>query len=312
MRICTMWPSFPFTCCLLFIILTHKLAVSRNFSSIRIVLSCFLLIFYFEKFSTWIWRLPYTWCLNSPRYFFLIKLYCLGLHKSRVCFLWCFIWRGCKIFCQLEHEHLRSYCRVTRLNKLLFLFVLRKINMQCCPVPPFPCFLVALFSCSPVSLFPRYLVPLFPCSPVILFPVTLFPRFSVPLFPCSLVPLFPRYPVPPFLCSLVPLFPVTLFPSESVESFPCSSVNLKFFTQMKRPHNSVNGRGIFTCWVSERLISIFHRFWKGPFSRTEMPFYVLTFALVSLRNEAKLEFFFLTNENIWLFSFVSVILGPKR
>ena len=32
---------------------THKLEVSRNFLSIRIVLSCFyLLIFYFEKFST--------------------------------------------------------------------------------------------------------------------------------------------------------------------------------------------------------------------------------------------------------------------
>ena len=144
------------------------------------------------------------------------KVYCLELHKPRVCFVWLFIWRGCKIFCQLEHEHLRSYSRVTRLNKLLFLFVLRKINMQCSLVPPFPCFLVSLF-------------------------------------PCSLVPLFSRYPVPPLPCS-----PVTLFPNESVESFPCSSVNLKFFTQMKTPHNSVNGRGIFTWWVSERLISIFH------------------------------------------------------
>ena len=37
-----------------------------QFLSVRIVLSCFyLLIFYFEKFSTWIWRLPYTWSLNS-------------------------------------------------------------------------------------------------------------------------------------------------------------------------------------------------------------------------------------------------------
>ena len=45
----------------LFIISTHKLVVSRNFLSIRIVLSCFyLLIFYFEKFSTWIWRLPFA------------------------------------------------------------------------------------------------------------------------------------------------------------------------------------------------------------------------------------------------------------
>ena len=43
-----------------------NLVVSRNFLSIRIVLSCFYpLIFYFEKFSTWIWRLPYTWSLNS-------------------------------------------------------------------------------------------------------------------------------------------------------------------------------------------------------------------------------------------------------
>ena len=29
MQNCTMWPSFPFTCYLLFIILTHKLVVSR-------------------------------------------------------------------------------------------------------------------------------------------------------------------------------------------------------------------------------------------------------------------------------------------
>ena len=62
-RICTTWPSFLFTCRLLFIISKNKLVVSRNF---RIVLSCFyLFIFYVEKFSTWIWRLPYTWSLNS-------------------------------------------------------------------------------------------------------------------------------------------------------------------------------------------------------------------------------------------------------
>ena len=60
-RICTTWPSFPITCRLRFIISTHKLVVSRNFLSVSIVLSCFyLLIFYFEKFSTWTWRLPYT------------------------------------------------------------------------------------------------------------------------------------------------------------------------------------------------------------------------------------------------------------
>ena len=38
---------------LVFIISTHKLVISYNFLSTRIVLSCFyLLIFYFEKFST--------------------------------------------------------------------------------------------------------------------------------------------------------------------------------------------------------------------------------------------------------------------
>ena len=178
-------------------------------------MSCFYLhIFCFEKLSTWIWRLPYTWCLNSPGYFSLIKLYCLGLHKPRVCFLWWFIWTGCKIFCQLEHEHLRSYSRVTRLNKLLFLFVLRKVNMQCSLVPPFPCFLVpcspvTLFPRFPVSLFPCFLLPLFPCSPVALFPcfpVSLFPCSPVLPLPCSPVTLFPRYPVSKWICGIVPLF----------------------------------------------------------------------------------------------------------
>ena len=59
--ICTTWPSFPFTCRLLLIISTHKLVVSRNFLAIRIVLGCFyLLSFYFEKFSTLVWRLPFA------------------------------------------------------------------------------------------------------------------------------------------------------------------------------------------------------------------------------------------------------------
>ena len=40
-RICTTWPSFLFTCRLLFIISTPKLVVSRNFLSIRFVLCCF-------------------------------------------------------------------------------------------------------------------------------------------------------------------------------------------------------------------------------------------------------------------------------
>ena len=44
----------------LYLICTHKLEVSRNFLCIRIVLSYFYpLIFYFEKFSPGIWRLPY-------------------------------------------------------------------------------------------------------------------------------------------------------------------------------------------------------------------------------------------------------------
>ena len=48
--ICTTWPSFPYTCRLLFISSTHKLVVSRNFLSIRVVLNCFyLLIFYFIR-----------------------------------------------------------------------------------------------------------------------------------------------------------------------------------------------------------------------------------------------------------------------
>ena len=60
-RICITWPSFPVTCRLLFIISTHKLVVVPNFLSIRIVLSCFyLLIFYFEKFLTWIWGFPFA------------------------------------------------------------------------------------------------------------------------------------------------------------------------------------------------------------------------------------------------------------
>ena len=166
MRLCAVWPSFPFTCCLLIIILTHNLVVSRNFSSIRMLLSAHLLLW--EILNLNLTFALYV-MLKLSKVFLSNKVYCLGLHKSRVCFPWLFIWRGWKIFCQLEHEHSRSYCRVTRLNKLLFLFVLRKINMQCFPVP-------------------------------------LFPRFPVPLFPCSLVPLFSRYPVPPLLCFPVNLW----------------------------------------------------------------------------------------------------------
>ena len=58
-RICTTLPSFRFTCRLLFIISTRKLVVSRNFLSIRIVLSCFYVLI--SDF----FRLPYTRSLNS-------------------------------------------------------------------------------------------------------------------------------------------------------------------------------------------------------------------------------------------------------
>ena len=60
-RICTTWSSFLFTCRLRFIISTRNLVVSRNFLSIRIVLSFFYEpVFYFEKCLTWIWRFPFA------------------------------------------------------------------------------------------------------------------------------------------------------------------------------------------------------------------------------------------------------------
>ena len=133
-------------------------------------------------------------------------------------------------------------------------FFLKKM-LPCYPVSLFPCSPVLPLPCSPVTLFPCSLFPLFSC-----YPVPPLPCFLVPFFPCSPVTMFPRYPVSLFPCSPVfplPCSPVTLFPSESVESFPFSSLNLKFFTQMKRPHSSVNGRGIFTWWISERLINIY-------------------------------------------------------
>ena len=68
--ICTTWPSFPFTCILLFISSTHKLVVSRNFVSMRIVLNRFyLLVFYFEKISTWTRRLPFAVYVSTSRGF---------------------------------------------------------------------------------------------------------------------------------------------------------------------------------------------------------------------------------------------------
>ena len=65
-RICTRWPTVPIICLYTVFFSTHELVVSPNFLSIRIVLSCFyLLIFYFEKFSTWIWRLPFAVYLKT-------------------------------------------------------------------------------------------------------------------------------------------------------------------------------------------------------------------------------------------------------
>ena len=52
----------PLTYRLLFTISTHKLIVLRNLLSVRIILNRFYLIFYFEKFSTWIWRFPFAVC----------------------------------------------------------------------------------------------------------------------------------------------------------------------------------------------------------------------------------------------------------
>ena len=67
-RIYTTWPTIRFTCRLLFIISAPKLVVSRNFLSIRIVLSCYyLLIFYLENFSTLTWRLPSFYYVTSYR-----------------------------------------------------------------------------------------------------------------------------------------------------------------------------------------------------------------------------------------------------
>ena len=72
-RICTTWLSFLFTCRSLFIISRPKFSVSRSFLCIRIVLSCFyLLIFSFEKFSTWIWRLPFTVYVKLKLFFIIL------------------------------------------------------------------------------------------------------------------------------------------------------------------------------------------------------------------------------------------------
>ena len=58
-RLCTTWPSFRFTCRLLFMISTPKLEVWRNFLSIRIVLSCFYLITQLPNFQTTLYWIRY-------------------------------------------------------------------------------------------------------------------------------------------------------------------------------------------------------------------------------------------------------------
>ena len=68
-RIFTTWLSFLlYLSFILFIISTvstHKWVVLRNFSSTGIALSSFhLFMFYFAKFSTWIWRLPFAVYVN--------------------------------------------------------------------------------------------------------------------------------------------------------------------------------------------------------------------------------------------------------
>ena len=59
--ICTTWRGFLLNCRLLFITSTKKLSIFISVLPIRIVLNSFyLLIFYSEKFSTWIWSLPFV------------------------------------------------------------------------------------------------------------------------------------------------------------------------------------------------------------------------------------------------------------
>ena len=61
-RICNTWLGFPHYLSFTVHFFLHKLIVSSKFFlSITIVFSCFyLFIFYFEKFSTWIWCLPFV------------------------------------------------------------------------------------------------------------------------------------------------------------------------------------------------------------------------------------------------------------
>ena len=74
MWICTTWPSFSFNCRQLFITSTTEYWSSFTpVLYIRIVLDSFyLLIFCFEKFSTWIWRLPFGVNVNLKLSIFII------------------------------------------------------------------------------------------------------------------------------------------------------------------------------------------------------------------------------------------------
>ena len=60
-RVCATWPSFPFTCLQVLFTSTKKIRRLVLFSSLRIVFDCvYLLIFYFEKFSTWVYVLLFA------------------------------------------------------------------------------------------------------------------------------------------------------------------------------------------------------------------------------------------------------------
>ena len=82
-RICTTWPSFSFTCRLLF---NTQISSCTLLLSIRIVLNCvYLLIFYFEKFSTWIWQLPYAVNVTLNR---VIKNHVHAKRQTWICTAW--------------------------------------------------------------------------------------------------------------------------------------------------------------------------------------------------------------------------------
>ena len=68
--------NFNFNCRLLFIISTQISSFMQFFIHKNCFLSCFyLLIFYFEKFSTWVWRLPFA-------VYVMLKLSFVPVHKN--------------------------------------------------------------------------------------------------------------------------------------------------------------------------------------------------------------------------------------